>query len=281
MNNRPTILPTLLVLTTAVVYVSTAKFLLAQSGAREHYTHGTDLLDHHDYRLAIREFEEALKMGPPTAEIHNGLAVALWQAGNLDKAQQEFEAAIGLNPGYPEAYNNLGLFLNERDQPDRAIEEFRRALSIDPHNAKVHNNLGLAFWKKVSQEHGAWLGHAIDEFRAALAIQPDSPSIHNNLGLALKYQGHVNEAVAEFHRALTLKPNYLEAHTNLGQRSRDERKCPGGDSGIPPCTRTQSGQCAGPLRAGDGVFSPASASACGGGTPQSSELAAERDRLSL
>ena len=58
---------------------------------------------------AITHFQQALRLKPDYAEVHNGLGVALFKKGRIPEAIEHYQQAIRLKPDYPEAHNNLGM----------------------------------------------------------------------------------------------------------------------------------------------------------------------------
>ena len=111
----------------------------------EHYLRGKDLLESGHRAEAIAHFEDALRVRPNWAEVHNNLAIQLASVpGRSAEAIAHFEAAVQLNPGLAEPQRNLGMLLS--NVPGRRREaiahlEAAQRLQPDPSVDQVLNRL--------------------------------------------------------------------------------------------------------------------------------------------
>jgi tetratricopeptide (TPR) repeat protein len=162
---------------------------------------------------AVAQREEALRLAPESATVHNNLGETLVGIpGRLDEAISQFEEALSLRPDYAEADNNLGNALDAEGRTPEAVARFEAAIRLKPDFAAAHGNLGNALAKIPGR-----LDEAIAQYKEALRLNPDYATAHNNLGLALsKAPGRLDEAVAEYEAAIRLKPDFVLAHANLG-----------------------------------------------------------------
>lgn len=67
-----------------------------------------------------------------TARLHNNLAMAYADAGEVGQAIHHYQQAIALDDGYPQTHYNLGRTYLELNQVQQAEVEFKRALEINP-----------------------------------------------------------------------------------------------------------------------------------------------------
>jgi protein O-mannosyl-transferase len=165
---------------------------------------------------AIRQFQEAVRLKPDNSEAHNNLGAALDKKGQSDEAIRQYQEALRLKPDYAEAHNNLGDALGRIGQSDEAISQYQAALRLKPEYAHAHYNLGLALDQKGQSDE------AIRQFQEALRLEPDHAEAHNTLGLALDRKGQSDEAIRHYQSALRLKPDYADAHNNLGAALDDQ-----------------------------------------------------------
>ena len=56
---------------------------------------------------AVIQFEQAIRIDPENADLHNDLGIALAIQGNLVEAARHFEQAIRINPQHADARQNL------------------------------------------------------------------------------------------------------------------------------------------------------------------------------
>jgi tetratricopeptide (TPR) repeat protein len=162
---------------------------------------------------AVEQFQEALRLNPDDAVMHNNLGEAwLKVPGRLDDAVGQLEEALRLKPNFAEAHHNLALALEQIPgrQPE-AITHFEEALRLKPDYAEAHYNLALALAHMSGR-----LPEAIAQFEQALRFKPDYAEAHEDLAIALEpTPGRLPDAVKHFEEALRLMPNNAEAHVNL------------------------------------------------------------------
>jgi len=103
-----------------------------------------DLYLAEQYDDAIVKYNEALKVSPDDAFVHNFLAHALRKAGKVDEAIEEYKAALKINPKYAYAHNNLGEALLEKELFDEAIAEFTLAIKCDGRHELAARNIKKA-----------------------------------------------------------------------------------------------------------------------------------------
>jgi len=159
---------------------------------------------------AIREFQDAIRLGPNFAPAYNNFGAALDRKGQTDEAIEQFQEAIRLKPDYAVAHCNLGSALDRKGQTDEAIRQFQDAIRLKPDYVETHYNLGIAFAKKGQTVE------AINQFEDAIRLRPDYAEAHNNLGNALMSMGRSDEAITNYRQALEINPDYFEVLNNLG-----------------------------------------------------------------
>ena len=105
---------------------------------RRHYELGEDFLERDQYKLAIPEFDEAIK-----AEGGKGkdAAAALVQRGtaysalaSYDRALKDLSQAVKMDPASDLGYNNRGAVYLRTQKPEAALADFDRAMQINPKN---------------------------------------------------------------------------------------------------------------------------------------------------
>jgi protein O-mannosyl-transferase len=155
--------------------------------------------------VAIRYFEQALRLNPDSAEARNGLGLALLQLGRTPDAVPHLEQALRISPDYPDAHNNLAVALLQLGRSPEAIPHLEQALRINPDYADAHLNLGNALFQvgRVSE--------AFAHYQQALRLNPDSLLLRVDLGVALEKSGRVPEAIEQYQQALKLDPDLTAA----------------------------------------------------------------------
>lgn len=134
---------------------------------------------------ALPALQNAAKLSPNDAEIHNNLGMILQDRGQLDGAVASYGSALKIDPCFVEAHYNLGNVLCEFGRLEEAVASYRNALKINPNVAVIHSNLGAAL-----QELGR-LEEALSSCRRALELEPGWAVVHSNLlGMLISTSGH-------------------------------------------------------------------------------------------
>jgi tetratricopeptide (TPR) repeat protein len=146
---------------------------------------------------------------PLFPDVHNSLACAYSDEGQLDNAIEQYRTAISLKPDYLEAYNNLANAYSSKGQFDMAIQQYRAAVNLNPELPVVRFNFGNAYLSTGQFDR------AIEQYRAALRLKPDFAVVHLNLGLSYLNTGLQDMARKEFELALANDPGDLKARQAL------------------------------------------------------------------
>lgn len=170
------------------------------------YNEGAILLGDGHVDEAIRSLEEAARIEPRAAPVHDLLGMAYAVAGKVEAAVAEGEKAVGLDPRAPNAWNNLATALRDAGENERALEAIRRAVELDGEYAEAHNSLGTILFDLGRFEE------ALKSYDRALELRPQYHEALYNRALALGALGRHSEAVAAFDAVLKLDPDFAEAH---------------------------------------------------------------------
>jgi len=178
--------------------------------ATAHDQKAREFLAERDWKAAIAEFDQALRLDRSRADTLIGLGIARWGGGDHAGAIQAFQQAVSLDPASPDAHFNIGVAWKELGETAKASEELKAALRIKPGHLAA--NLEYAM---LLQESGQ-LEQAVTEYQRVLKTNPNSAEAHNWLGVAYLQKNSLQPAIGEFRQAIRLKPNYVRAHNNLG-----------------------------------------------------------------
>jgi superkiller protein 3 len=154
---------------------------------------------------AISRCEEAVRLKPGEAKLHNNLGAAMFRAGRVAEAIGHYETAVRLKPEYGDAHYNLGLALDESGRAAEAVKHYEAAVRGMPGYAEGHYRLGNAL---VQQGR---IAEAVGRYAEAVRLKPEHVEARHNLGIALMQQGRAAEAVGQFRRAAVLEPRLVEA----------------------------------------------------------------------
>jgi tetratricopeptide (TPR) repeat protein len=204
-----------------------------------------ELAQKKQYKAAIPEWKEALKLNPEDAKANFNFGVALAEDGRIDEAVTHYRKAVQADPEYSQAYTNLGATLAGTGKFREAVPQLEKALELNPEDPKALTTLGgalarsgkldeaITYLKKAVElgpadaksltnlggalvEKGRF-AEAITYCRRALEVDPRSADAHNNLAAALLMTGRLDEAIPHFEKALAADPNSIGLQYNLGR----------------------------------------------------------------
>ena len=124
---------------------------------------------------ALSTMQNAAKLSPNDAELHNSLGMLLHERGEFESSLQSYRTALQIDSGFVEAYYNLGNLLSELGRYEAAVIRYRSALKLDPNRAVIHSNLGAAL-----EELGR-IDQAVASCRRALELDPGMTTVRSNL----------------------------------------------------------------------------------------------------
>ena len=168
-------------------------------------------------KLAIAQFEKAVKLLPGEWRAWNYLGLARHRAGDLDGAHEAFQRAMemaGERRDSPEDASfvlkfNTGRLAIDRDRlADAKTELHAYSISAEP-SFHAYYWLGEVYRKEQN-----WVG-ASTEYQKALAQDDRSAVAHNRLGMAQLWMVQPSEAAKSFEAALKRNPEFVQAHLNL------------------------------------------------------------------
>lgn len=168
-------------------------------------------------KLAIAQFEKAVKLLPGEWRAWNYLGLARHRAGDLDGAHEAFQRAMemaGERRDSPEdasfvlKFNTGRLAIDRERLADAKTELHAYSISAEP-SFHAYFWLGEVYRKEMN-----WAS-ASTEYQKALAQDDHSAVAHNRLGMAQLWMIQPSEAAKSFEAALKRNPDFVQAHLNL------------------------------------------------------------------
>lgn len=177
--------------------------------SRMHYKLGLSYYERNDFKNAITEFKEAVKLNPTNSNIHYSLGTSYLSIGNYVEAIKSLETSIQYNPNNPDAFYNLGIAAYRTRQYNKAINSFKNAISLNPNDIDYYINLGVIY--RITGKYP----EAIIEYQKALFIKPSSIPALLNLGVAYRLNGNIDRAIEQYQKVLSIDPDNKEALYNI------------------------------------------------------------------
>ena len=134
------------------------------------------------YVESAKEWQEALKLAPGSLSIKEGLAIALYHAGDLPRARALFEELLRHNPESGLLNYMMGDTLLNSQQPKEALRFLTKAVRLEPALLGAHASLAHAYLALGDAEK------AVPHLKAALPIDEDG-SLHYQLARAYQARG--------------------------------------------------------------------------------------------
>jgi lipoprotein NlpI len=106
------------------------------------------------YSLAIRDFDDSIRLNPKDVEAYNNRCWARTVIGDLQAALKDCNEALRLRPNFVDALDSRGLVNLKSGQTKNAIADFDAALKINPRLTSSLYGRGLAKKRNGSISEG-------------------------------------------------------------------------------------------------------------------------------
>jgi tetratricopeptide (TPR) repeat protein len=156
-----------------------------------------DMLQAHDFELALTQIQHILEVHPRDAKTHFLKAVALRNLGRHTQAVALLQRLAGATKGVAEVYQELGFSLYALLRVDEAIDALRTAVKLDPKLAGSWQLLGQLLYREDGEEA------AEEAFRQQLAASHPHPGILKALDLVRQERYGMAEGICR---------DYLQRH---------------------------------------------------------------------
>jgi len=174
---------------------------------------GVAQLEQYDFAGAEMSFRRALALAPSLATARLNLGIALFYAGQPQRASAELTRARAALANQAQPNYVLGLIARAAGRSDEAKAAFLRARQLDPSDPGIEINIG-----QIDMEARRY-PDAISAFRTALAAEPYNATAAYGLATALIRSGAADEGQTTMDRftklrdspfAVTYSAAYLE-----------------------------------------------------------------------
>jgi tetratricopeptide (TPR) repeat protein len=100
--------------------------------AKATFKNGIANLNNGNYKEAIIDFTETLKISPKYKDARSNIGVAYWKMGNFTQAKRYFQEELNINPNHLEANLNLGMLYEKQKKYEMAAQQYKKILKIYP-----------------------------------------------------------------------------------------------------------------------------------------------------
>jgi protein O-mannosyl-transferase len=170
---------------------------------------GCALLGYGDFKGAIANLEESVRLDPGESIAHDDLGSAYQSDNRLKDAAREYRKAIELKEDSASPHEGLGTVLSAWHQYAEARKEFNRALEIEPLASMTYFNLARLCDDLHEYDQSLWYA------RRGLEIDPKDVECQRQIAHVLAAQGRIDEALAAFEKVAVMAPADLESRLKM------------------------------------------------------------------
>jgi tetratricopeptide (TPR) repeat protein len=183
-----------------------------QLSADDFYLQAGVKLNKRDYRSAIADYDQAIRLRPNYANAFTARGSARYALRDFQGALTDYNQAIRLDSNNAQAYANRGGMRNEVQKDFRgAILDLDRAIRLDPNNAVAYNNRAIVrYWLRDYRG-------SIADADQVIRLDPVTPAAaYATRGASLWGLGDLKGALVEYDRSIRLEPNNYRAYSGRG-----------------------------------------------------------------
>ncbi len=190
--------------------VSAPAVVSTAANADNLYLQAGDKYNKKDFKGAINDLNEAIRINPKYTEAYNRRGNARSMLGDRQGAIADYSQAIQINPNYDSSYTNRGRVRVDLGDKQGAIADYNQAIKINPNSYIAYNNRGIV---RVELRE---VQEAIADYNQAVRISPRDAIIYNNRGFARFFLGDLQGSIADYNQAIEINPNFADSYYNRG-----------------------------------------------------------------
>jgi tetratricopeptide (TPR) repeat protein len=180
--------------------------------AEEFFYKGEEKYDKQDYKGAIADYDQSIKLKPDYSIAYNNRGLARRDLGDNQGALADYDQAIKLKPD-AKIYDNRGVLRSDLGDNQGALADFDQAIKLKPDFAVAYNDRGL-----TRRDLGDIKG-AITDFDSAIQINKNWGHIgiwaaYYHRGNARRDLGDNEGAIADFDQTIKLRLDIPAAYNN-------------------------------------------------------------------
>jgi tetratricopeptide (TPR) repeat protein len=180
---------------------------------------GAELVLHQTFAPAIEVFKAGTQRFPSSAQLQNGLGIALYGAGQTDDAVQALFHASDLAPSDPLPLTLAGKACDSVSPPlaDQIRPRIRNFIARDSQSAELHYYLALCLKTNPTDSPAERDSQVESLLKRAVALDPKFADAYFQLGVLYSDQRKYREAAEQYELALKIDPDMANTHYRLAQ----------------------------------------------------------------
>ncbi len=194
-----------------VLALAAAQGLDGEKKARAYFIAGLAAEFLNNLEKAEKHYQEAIKINPNYAQVHNNYGILLTGIKRFDEAEKQFQEAIKADPNLAEAhYNYANLLLEGLNRKSEAEEHYKKAIEANPNYAQAHYNYAFLLEELNRKDE------AEKQYQEAIKINPNYAQARSNYGILLQELNRKDEAEEQYKQAIAADPMFANAHGAYG-----------------------------------------------------------------
>lgn len=181
---------------------------------KAYFIKGMDFKEMGDTAKAISSFQTTIEQDVEYYNAYVQLGL-IYAARRNPLALKYYENALKLDPKSVEVMYNTAMYLQENNELNKAIELYTKILSIEPQNKYANYNLGY-----IHYEYLKVFGEAVKHFNNAITCDPKYAEAVYMRGLSYEAMGDVQRASVDYTKALVIAPGYEKPMLGLQRLSK-------------------------------------------------------------
>ena len=166
-----------------------------------HHQRGIVYHKMHDYKAALLDFKNAIKMNGNSAVSWNYYGLCENAIGQTEKAIKAYSKAISLDPSFKEGWTNMAQVYRDCGDALNAEKFFAQALALDASYVHAYNLRGL-------ERYGCGdIRAALADFSQGCVVAPSDKSVLYMKAVCHMSLGQSHQAVAFFNKLLVADPD--------------------------------------------------------------------------
>jgi tetratricopeptide (TPR) repeat protein len=178
-----------------------------------------------EHDLAIRDYEESIRLDPTFARAFNNRGVAYRKKAQYIRAIEDFTQSIKLDPSYAGAFANRADGYQNIGEYRRAARDYDEAIRLQPDLEDVWN--GRCWVRAIVGD----LAAALSDCNKAVQVQPSAAAFDSRGLVYLKMKGF-DAAIADYSSALQFDPKLASSLFGRGLAKRGKGDRVGGDADV-------------------------------------------------
>lgn len=172
---------------------------LQTTETESHMSRGKAHMNDGAYGLAIKAFDEAIRLDPDNKDAYVWRGFAYARSSDYERALRDFNAAIRLDPSSAVGYRARGTVYRLMEKFEASLADYDRAILIDPEYAAAYINRCQIYGLMLRPRQG------LEDCNESLRLQPNLPAALDSRAFVLWQLGKREQAREDLERARELE----------------------------------------------------------------------------